>query len=68
MKLIKYPLNTLNQYARSTITEMGNINHVKIIDMGIYHKLNNLVKRLYQTLQFFYALLNESDKALKNCR
>jgi hypothetical protein len=54
--------------AKIEITPKPFFDSAKIIDMAIYHKLNNLVKRLYQTLQFFYALLNESNKALKNCR
>ncbi len=37
MKLNKHaPI--IKDYARSTITEMANINRVKIIDMTIYHR------------------------------
>jgi len=44
MKLNKHaPI--IKNYTRSTITEMANINRVKIIDMTIYHKPFNLVKR-----------------------
>jgi hypothetical protein len=42
--------------------------NVKMMIVRKYHNNDPLVKRFYQTLQFFYALLNESDKALKNCR
>jgi hypothetical protein len=61
-------ISPINNLAKIEITPNATFNRVKIIDMAIYHKLNNLVKRLYQTLQFFNALLNESDKALENCR
>ena len=71
MKLNKHaPI--IKDYARSTITEMANINRVKIIDMSIYHKPLKLVKCFMKnfTIMFFIlyygkALKRESGKVEK---
>jgi hypothetical protein len=61
-----------NYLVKIMITLKTLFNRVKIIEMAIYHKLYNLVKRLYQNftillfspVKCFYLTL----KRLENCR
>ena len=63
MKLKKHA-PSVKYHTRSTITEMGTINRVKIISMTIYHTTRDRVKRFCNNFTILCFSLYH-DKAIK---